>query len=456
MAWGPPWRVGAHCVSGRSVPPRTPTLGDTDPQRAQEWSACRARAPQDAPASAQRDGSPTTASASAHNSSSTGWSTARTSASAAGSALDAAAHSVGGEPQLLARELQRDEWRRPGGRAREGRHVDAGAGAPGGQPGAQGHAIVQADRELGDHGRGRDAQVAHVHADAAAGDLPARTVRRRMDRPVAAGRPPRPGAVVPQVPRRGGRCQPAGRDGREETSARRQADVGVPRVLAEVAETTEVLARGEAVRGTRPLGSEREPIGNGGAAGERSDRVVGAGRLEDVGVGGIGNEERRVVGLLMRCVRDATLPARLEQPGHHVDRLGGAAGALEPETDEVHSDQRRLCPRRVVGRGDTLIADGHAVLVHAVLGPPQPRRTREQRGVRTGVPDGEVLRAQGAARRGPPAEGPGDLHLTGRSVGVLGEHHARRTGGAQGVAHGRSVRRLAIVSVRAPTCRADR
>ena len=245
-------------------------------------------------------------------------------------------------------------------------------------------------------------------------------------------------------------CQPAGRDRRQEAAARRQADIGVTRVLAGIAEAPEVLARREAMRRPRPFGSEREPIGDGGAARERGHRVVGSRRLDDEGVGGVGDEERRVVRLLMRRISDATLPARLEQTGHHVDRLRSAAGTLETEANEVHSDQRRLRRRRVVGRRDTLVADGHPVLVDAVLGPPQPRRAGQQRCVGTGVPDGEVLRAQGAARRGAPAEGPGDLHLTGRAVRVLGEHHARRTRGAQRVAHGRSLRWLAIVNPCSP------
>ena len=36
-------------------------------------------------------------------------------------------------------------------------------------------------------------------------------------------------------------------------------------------------------------------------------------------------------------------------------------------------------------------------------------------------------------------KGHADLHLAGGSVGVLGEHHAPGAGGAQRVAHGRSV-----------------
>ena len=142
---------------------------------------------------------------------------------------------------------------------------------------------------------------------------------------------------------------------------------------------------------------------------------------------------------LMGGVGDAALPAVLEQAGHRVDRLGGGAGPLEAEADEVHADQGRLRGRRVVGRADTLIADGHGVLVDPVLGPPQPGGTGEEGGVGAGVPDRQVLGAQGAAGRGTTAEGPGDLDLAGWAVRVLGEHHAAGTGGTQRVAHDRSV-----------------
>ena len=46
-----------------------------------------------------------------------------------GVGLDPLAQGVGGVPQLLAGELDGDEGRRAGGRAREGGHVDAGARA---------------------------------------------------------------------------------------------------------------------------------------------------------------------------------------------------------------------------------------------------------------------------------------------------------------------------------------
>ena len=122
--------------------------------------------------------------------------------------------------------------------------------------------------------------------------------------------------------------------------------------------------------------------------------------------------------------RHAPLPARLEEGGHDVDGLGSRAGALEAEPDQVHADQGRRGGRRVVGRGHAFVADGDAVLVHAVLGAPEPGRTRQERGVRAGVADAQVLRAQRAPGGCPPAERPGDLGLAGRAVRVLGEHHA--------------------------------
>ena len=104
---------------------------------------------------------------------------------------------------------------------------------------------------------------------------------------------------------------------------------------------------------------------------------------------------------------------------------------------------------------DTLVPDGDAVLVDAVLGAPEPGRAGEERRVRAGVADGEVLRAQRATGRGAAAEGPGDLDLAGRAVRVLGEHHAAPARGAQRVAHGRSVGSVDRVGVRGTTRRPD-
>ena len=87
-------------------------------------------------------GRSSTSSASAQSSSSTGWSTARTSAQRVGIGLDPPAQRVGGVPQLLARELEGDEGRRPGRRSREGGHVDARARAPRRHVDAQRRAVV--------------------------------------------------------------------------------------------------------------------------------------------------------------------------------------------------------------------------------------------------------------------------------------------------------------------------
>ena len=90
--------------------------------------------------------------------------------------------------------------------------------------------------------------------------------------------------------------------------------------------------------------------------------------------------------------------------------------------------------RGVVGRRHPLVADGHGVLVHAVLGPPQPGRARQQGGVRAGVTDAEVLGTQRAPRRGAPAEG----HATCTSPGGRSEFLANtmpRGPGAHNVSH---------------------
>ena len=171
------------------------------------------------------------------------------------------------------------------------------------------------------------------------------------------------------------------------------------------------------------------PVGNGAAA-WRAPR-----RIEHEGLVRVGDEERGVVGVVVGRVGDPALAVRLHQIPHELDRLGGAAGALEPEAHQVHADQRRWCAPHVVGRRDALVADGHGVLVHAVLGSPQPGRAREQGGVRAGVADAQVLGAQRAPGSGPATEGPCHLHLVGGAVGVLGEHHPPRAGGAQRVAH---------------------
>ena len=155
-------------------------------------------------------------------------------------------------------------------------------------------------------------------------------------------------------------------------------------------------------------------------------------------------------------VGDAALPAGAQEVRHDLHGLGGGAGAFEAEADQVHADQRGLGRRCVMRRADTLVPDGDAVLVDAVLGPPQPGGTGEERCVRAGVADGEVLRAQRASRRGAAAEGPGDLDLAGWAIGILGEHHAAPARGTEGVAHGRSVERVDRVAVRGTTRRPHR
>ncbi len=165
----------------------------------------------------------------------------------------------------------------------------------------------------------------------------------------------------------------------------------------------------------------------------------GPGRVEHEGLVRVGDEERGVVGVLVGGIGDPALAVHLHEGRHDLDRLLGAPGAFEAEADQVHADEGRRGRSHVVGRLDALVTDGHGVLVHAVFCSPQPSRARQKGGVRAGVTDAEVLRAQRAPGRGATAGGPEDLHLPGGSVGVLGEHHAPGAGGAQRVAHGRSV-----------------
>ena len=257
--------------------------------------------------------------------------------------LDAPAQRVGGVPELLARELERDEGRRAGGGAWEGRHEDARAGAPRRDEDAQRLAVRDARRELRDHGGGGDAEAAHVHAHTDPAEVLAHARRRRLDGPIGAGRPPGAGAVVAQVGGGGGRGEPAGRGRREETAAGRQADIRVgacPRPASRKRPKSAPGARaGEARVHSDPQG---DPVRDGGTAGVRGDREVDAGGLDHEGLRRIGDEEGGVVGLVVRGVGDPTLAAGLEEAHHDVDGLGGAAGALEPEADEVHADERGL------------------------------------------------------------------------------------------------------------------
>src|SRR5271154_1173804 len=91
-------------------------------------------------------------------------------------------------------------------------------------------------------------------------------------------------------------------------------------------------------------------------------------------------------------------------------RTSTASGALRARSSPRRTRSMPIS-RGVVGGADTLVPDGDAVLVDAVLGTPEPGGAGEERGVRAGVTDGEVLRAQRAPGGGAAAEGPGDLDL---------------------------------------------
>ena len=136
-------------------------------------------------------------------------------------------------------------------------------------------------------------------------------------------------------------------------------------------------------------------------------------------------------------IGDPALAVRREEVDQDVERLLGAAGPLQPEAHQVHADEAGAAPARASCTvADTFVPDGHAELVDAVLGPPEPGGAGQEGGVGAGVTDREVLGAQGAAGRGTAAERHGELHLADGPVRILGEDHAARARPAQGVAHG--------------------
>jgi hypothetical protein len=149
----------------------------------------------------------------------------------------------------------------------------------------------------------------------------------------------------------------------------------------------------------------------------------------------------------VRRVGDPPLAVGHEQIDQDLEGLWRGARPLEPEADKIHADQRGPGPRRVVQGGDPFVSDGHAEFIDAVLGPPQPGGARKERGMRAGVADGEVLRAQGATGRRAPPEGHRQLDLTDGPIRILGEEHPGCARGTQGVTHVSSIWRLSRVSL---------
>ena len=118
----------------------------------------------------------------------------------------------------------------------------------------------------------------------------------------------------------------------------------------------------------------------------------------------------------------AALSVLGERRGHRIERIVGRRAALEPEPDQIHTDEPGGLDAGIVDRPDALVADRHAVLVDAVLEAPEPRGVRADERVRAGVGNPEVLRVESG-----PAEsrlvGQHHLRFVGRAVGVLGEDH---------------------------------
>src|SRR5262249_4230902 len=135
------------------------------------------------------------------------------------------------------------------------------------------------------------------------------------------------------------------------------------------------------------------------------------------------DEERGEVAVTGLHIARPTLAMGFEELGHHVHRVLCGAAALEAEPDQVHADERVGGAPRVVCSPELLVADGDAMLVHAVLESPQPRRTGPDQRARTWVGHRQVLRAQLTAARSTP-ERLDDLRFANGSVRVLAEHGA--------------------------------
>ena len=91
----------------------------------------------------------------------------------------------------------------------------------------------------------------------------------------------------------------------------------------------------------------------------------------------IHDQERREVRNVAVGLAAPTLSVLGEQAGEHREPVVGVARPFEHERDEIHAEQRRRLPSRVVDRPDLLVPDRDPVLVDAVLGSPQPRRAAD-------------------------------------------------------------------------------
>ena len=154
----------------------------------------------------------------------------------------------------------------------------------------------------------------------------------------------------------------------------------------------------------------------------------------------IGDDEAVVVPAPAEVPATAALAVLFQRGDHRGNRLGGGRAPLQAEPHQIHADQS-LAPLRRQPGVHGLVADRHAMLVHAHFGAPDPERARQQRGVglgrlRDGDVGGPVHRAASIAAARLHIE---ELGLVALAVAVLGEQGApgRRRFPARrhGVAH---------------------
>ena len=80
---------------------------------------------------------------------------------------------------------------------------------------------------------------------------------------------------------------------------------------------------------------------------------------------------------MVDLVGDPGLTVALEEVGDHVECLGRAPTSLKAKANKIHADEPDGLGRSLCRGPDLLVADRHAVSVHAVLSPPEPGWLRE-------------------------------------------------------------------------------
>ncbi len=189
---------------------------------------------------------------------------------------------------------------------------------------------------------------------------------------------------------------------------------------------------------------EGEPVADRRRVVDPLRRPVPAHRLHDPGLGPIADDVAVVVDELVGVARLPALPVSDQQRGDDVHGLLGGDSPFQGQPQRIHAEQTG--PSLALGLGEhRLVADGHAVLVDAHLGAPDPVQLGQQH--RMGalhLGDLDVRRPDHVAG----VFGRGDEHqlvgLVGLPVAVLGQDHRPVSGGArqadEGVAHRHIVR----------------